>query len=344
MKMSIERRKALRIISGVAAASAAPALACSLGSSFVVRALGLGDPASKRSLKNALQMGHCAPTIMQTLLESAHAEDPQLIKLVAGLPGGIGNQGAECGGVTATVLYLGLVTSGDSSERMTTLLDVGRSYVERFEKMHGSLDCREINMGMKPCLKAICSSAKLLLDTAASPHPAPSAASASCRRSFDLLAGQGFHCANQVLGELPEVVGPDDRVFRAVSGLVGGTLMLGRTCSALTAGVLALGLRLGEIERSRPRVLMMMAKMMSGGDAMRDDVNGFNKAIHAGERLAGWFRATQGSIRCRELLGFDSASASPADWLAQIPGCRKRATAVAGQVRRMLGDKGAIAS
>ena len=36
------------------------------------------------------------------------------------------------------------------------------------------------------------------------------------------------------------------------SGFVGGTVFTGMTCSALTAGVMAMGVALGEIENSRP--------------------------------------------------------------------------------------------
>ena len=55
----------------------------------------------RRSMSNLLRMGHCAPTVMQTLLDASYTEAEWLVKLTAGLPGGIGNTGAECGGVTA---------------------------------------------------------------------------------------------------------------------------------------------------------------------------------------------------------------------------------------------------
>ena len=61
-----------------------------------------------RSLANLAKMGHCAPTVMQTLLDASEAEAPWLVRLVAGLPGGIGNTRAECGGITAPLVVLGL--------------------------------------------------------------------------------------------------------------------------------------------------------------------------------------------------------------------------------------------
>jgi hypothetical protein len=38
---------------------------------------------------------------MQTLLDASETEAEWLVTLTAGLPGGVGNTGAECGGVTA---------------------------------------------------------------------------------------------------------------------------------------------------------------------------------------------------------------------------------------------------
>jgi hypothetical protein len=50
----------------------------------------------RRSLWNLLRMGPCAPTVMQTLLDASDTEAEWLVKLTAGLPGGVGNTGAEC--------------------------------------------------------------------------------------------------------------------------------------------------------------------------------------------------------------------------------------------------------
>jgi hypothetical protein len=62
----------------------------------------------------------------------------------------------------------------------------------------------------------------------------------------------------------------DTALVDAVSGFIGGTVFTGRTCSALTAGVVALGAVLGTLERSRLRVLRMIGLMAVGGDAFAD--------------------------------------------------------------------------
>ena len=79
----------------------------------------------------------------------------------------------------------------------------------------------------------------------------------------------------------------------------------GLTCSALTAGVMALGLALGEIENSRLRVLRMIGTMAVGGQAFADERNQFNKIMNLGHRLAQWFAAEFGSTQCRALTRCD---------------------------------------
>jgi len=44
-------------------------------------------------LDNLLRMGHCAPAVMQTVLEINRSKREDLVKLMAGMPGGIGNTG-----------------------------------------------------------------------------------------------------------------------------------------------------------------------------------------------------------------------------------------------------------
>src|SRR5512136_450784 len=61
-----------------------------------------------RSLSNLLRMGHCAPAVMKTFLDIGGSGAEWPVKMAAGLPGGIGDTGFECGGITAPLIYLGL--------------------------------------------------------------------------------------------------------------------------------------------------------------------------------------------------------------------------------------------
>jgi hypothetical protein len=77
----------------------------------------------ERSLSNLLRMGHCAPTVMQTMLDASDIEADWLVLLVAGLPGGIGNTGGECGGLTAPLALMGLRHRRDETLDTTAELD-----------------------------------------------------------------------------------------------------------------------------------------------------------------------------------------------------------------------------
>jgi protein-S-isoprenylcysteine O-methyltransferase Ste14 len=57
-------------------------------------------------------------------------------------------------------------------------------------------------------------------------------------------------------------------VLDATSPFIGGTVLTGMTRSALTAGVMALGVAVGAIARSRLRVLRMITTMAAGGHAL----------------------------------------------------------------------------
>jgi hypothetical protein len=91
----------------------------------------------------------------------------------------------------------------------------------------------------------------------------------------------------------------------ATEGFVGGMLFKGLTCSALAAGVMALGLAAGEIEGSRPRVARMVATMALGGNALADRLNAFNPSVNQGRRLARWFALEFGSTQCRAITRCD---------------------------------------
>ncbi len=86
---------------------------------------------------------------------------------------------------------------------------------------------------------------------------------------------------------------------------MGGTLFMGRTCSAFTAGVMAIGLRTGEIENSRLRVIRLLAIMTVGGDAFDDRLNKFNPSMNRGYRLSKWFANEFGSTQCQKITGCD---------------------------------------
>lgn len=125
----------------------------------------------------------------------------------------------------------------------------------------------------------------------------------------------------------------------AVSGFVGGGVFTGKTCSALTAGVMALGLLDSKPETSRLRVLRMIGRMAIGTDAFADDLNEYSRVMNRGRSLATWFEQAYGSTQCSALTQCDLSTAAGAQKYVEsacVTGCRAITEGVAEQVRRMV--------
>jgi NAD(P)H dehydrogenase (quinone) len=302
-----------------------------------------------RSLLNLSRMGHCAPTIMQTMLDVSQTESAWLVKLCAGLPGGIGNSGGECGAITAPLALLGLRHGGEPErDGLPVVVYKGRDLLRRFQARHASSACREIRREARlplACLRVVRSAPSRCAQTMCS--PCADALSASERSAgaavYAHWKAQDFHCAGSVLRALAPAV-PDTAELRdAVSGFMGGGVLMGKTCGALTAGVMALGLLEAESERSPLRVLRMVGRMAVGGDAFADDLNAYSRAMNRGHALAEWFEKQYGSTQCRALTHCDLCSAADAGKYMEsgaIVRCRAMAEGVAAQVRTMVEAKG----
>ncbi|WP_088287297.1 C-GCAxxG-C-C family protein [Ideonella sp. A 288] len=294
---------------------------------------------------NLLRMGHCAPTVMQTLLDASGTEAPWLVKLTAGLPGGIGNTGGECGGVTAPLVLIGLRHGLEpDDDGLPTVVAKGRDLLRQFAALEGTTACRDIRRDARIPLRCIgvvreapvlC--AKCLCGDGAG------ALTAEQRRAHGRLFAdwhaKDFHCARSVLRHLDSAVAVDEQVLAAGSAFMGGTVFTGMTCSALTAGVMALGLATGAIENSRLRVLRMIATMAVGGDAFADRLNAFNRTMNLGHRLSQWFAAEFGSTQCRAITGCDFSRLDDVDRYLDGGGttrCQVLAQRVATRVQAMV--------
>lgn len=299
----------------------------------------------RRSLSNLLHMGHCAPTVMQTLLDASEAEAEWLVKLTAGLPGGIGNTGAECGGVTASLVMIGLRHGRDAERNgLPPVIERGHDLLQRFTACHGTTLCRDIRGTDRlplRCIAVVRQAPGLCAQTLASDSAQviPAASREAYAQLQAHFADQHFHCAHAVVQRVRHASPVSQDLLDATSPFVGGTVFTGGTCSALTAGVMALGLALGEVERSRPRVLRMIGTMAIGGDAFADGVNKFNRTMNLGHQLARWFRFRFGSTQCRTLTGCDfSTSAGVTHYVGTngVTRCQEVAHDVATEVDRMI--------
>jgi len=270
----------------------------------------------RNSVGNLLRMGHCAPTVMKTLLDASGSTEQWPVMLTAGLPGGIGNTGGECGGLTAPLVLIGREHGrAEADDGLPVVVDAGHDLLARFADRQGTTQCRDIRGTSRipwRCIGVV----REAPVTCAACFGTPVAgvvtpdARAAYRRLYEHWKQRGFHCADAVLEESGTSPAPDEELKDAVTAFMGGTLLTGMTCSALTAGVMALGLALGEIENSRRHVARMIVTMAVGGDAMVDGMNAFNRVMNLGHELSEWFEAEFGSTQCRALTRCDFASTS----------------------------------
>ena len=316
-----------------------------------------------RALSNALKMGHCAPTVMRTLQELQDLQDERLLMATAGMPGGIGWLRAECGCVTSGVMMLGLKYGYDilnnGKKPDSGIISMGQAYLNRFRPTYGGLECREISrvnydekqnvkknaLGASPrCFKAICGSPVLLMDmmdgkSKDTPSAVDSERLKAHAKLLELYRTQKFHCSQSVLHALDDVTEGNENILRASWGFMGGTLMQGMTCSALTGGVVALGLKFGEIEDSYLRVMRWTLQSLIDGDIKREDLNKFNRSMNISGVLAEWFEQEFGSTRCRELTQTDFNTEAGVDsYISEqrLDQCRALAEKTVEKVREII--------
>jgi C_GCAxxG_C_C family probable redox protein len=283
---------------------------------------------------------------MQTLLEASETDlAPSLVKLAAGLPGGIGNTGGECGGVTAPLMLLGLRHGLElDNDGLPLVVSKGHDLLLRFTAFQGTLSCRDIRgRGRVPlrCIGVIREAPALCTQSLCSDcsHSVSAEQRQAYGRLYSHWVGNDFHCAHSVFRHLGNTLPTNDLVLAASSAFLGGTIFTGRTCSALTAGVMALGLALGEIENSRLRVLRMIATMAVGGNAFEDKLNAFNKTMNLGHALSQWFAAEFESTQCRAITQCDFATTDGVQRYidgARCAACKDIACGVAKRVASMI--------
>lgn len=302
-----------------------------------------------RSLGNLLRMGHCAPTVMRTIQQICRSDEDWPIRLAAGLPGGIGDTGFECGGITSPLIYLGLRFGLDApDDGLPLVFHKGHAHFRGFLERNGKPFCREIrgdNYRLWKCVKAVCRAPEIALTAAArddrdaiSGEPLE-----AYRRLYAHMRTAGFHCSQEVLRRLSPIIPLSGEMLDATAGFLGGTLLKGMTCSALAAGVMALGFRMREFEDSVPRVMRMIVLMKTGGHPFDDPVNKFNAIMNLGKRLADRFAGEFGDTQCRTITGCDFASVTDVGRYIETDGvsrCRAISRKVADEVLGMTFGQG----
>ena len=302
-----------------------------------------------RGFSNLLKMGHCAPAVMQTILDLDTTKEEWLVRMTAGLPGGIGNTGFECGGITSPMIQLGLQYGlSAENDRLPTVIYAGHNYIERFRKCNNSLLCKEILGDRRvplPCIKVVRHAPELYKQTGCNEDTGT--VSGETREAFQLLyshmSANCFHCSHAVLNHLGDTIPVTRKLIDGTSGFIGGTAFKGLTCSAFTTGLMAVGLKLGELEDSYLRVIRMLTTMIVGGNAFADHLNKFNRLMNIGHRMSKWFKKEFGSTLCREVTQCDFSSLGDVQQYiktGEVNTCKVIAEKVARQAEKIIIEKG----
>ncbi len=299
----------------------------------------------KQSAANLIRMGHCAPTVMKTIQDVSDSEKEWLIKLSAGMPGGIGNTGFECGALTSPLALMGLQYGlRETDGGLPVVFEKGHTLCQHFLQCHKTLQCKLIRKDdhfPKRCIRPVCLAPQLYVasTTNNSQTTIPPETRDAYRRIYSHWVDEKFHCAQAVFDKLQYTPAEHQELVDAVSAFMGGTLFMGMTCSAFVAGVMAIGLRIGEIEDSPLRVIRLLSRMTFGGDAFDEKINKFTRPMNAGYRMSKWFRQEFGSTQCQAITGCDfSTQAGVNKYIGgrSITQCKAIAAKVAEKVELLL--------
>ena len=124
------------------------------------------------------QKFHCSQVMMQMGMEALELEEPNLIKAMTGLAGGLGGCGKNCGALTGGVCMLSLFAGRGALEEEadSELENMVSELLAWFEETYGSADCGDIIQG----------------DKANIPFTCPSLICATCRKALEILKSRGF--------------------------------------------------------------------------------------------------------------------------------------------------------
>jgi hypothetical protein len=279
---------------------------------------------------------------MQTILDVSGTQKEWLVKLSAGMPGGIANTGFECGAVTSPLALMGLQYGlHEVHEGLPVIFDRGYSLRQNFLACHKTIRCKQIrgkDRFPKHCIQPVCLSPQLFMAATANDgqRSIPVEARESYRQLYSHLVERNFHCARAVFSHLQYTTPEHQELLNAASAFIGGTLFMGMTCSAFAAGVMAIGLRSGEIENSPLKVIQMLFRMTFGGNAFDENINKFNRSMNTGYRMSKWFTQEFGNTQCQAITGCDFSTQTGVLKYIQsdcVTRCREIAKKVAERVR-----------
>lgn len=130
------------------------------------------------------QKFHCSQIMMQVGLDALELEEPNLIKAMSGLAGGLGGCGRNCGALTGGVSMLSLFAGRGTAEEEADpdLPAMISEYLAWFEETYGSPDCNDIIRGDRDNIPLTC----------------PQLVCACARKALEILESCGFSVGTEL--------------------------------------------------------------------------------------------------------------------------------------------------
>lgn len=124
------------------------------------------------------QKFHCSQIMMQIGMDALELDEPNLIKSMTGLAGGLGGCGRNCGALTGGVCMISLFAGRGMAEEEADpeLEGMISELLAWFEETYGSADCGDIIQGDKNNIPGTC----------------PQLICAACRKALEILESRGF--------------------------------------------------------------------------------------------------------------------------------------------------------
>jgi len=296
-----------------------------------------------RSLNNILRMGHCAPSVMQTLIELYDIENADMVLYSGAMAGGIAGADMECGCLTAPLMFMSFQSNClTSTEERLKLIYKSQQYVKEFIAFNQSCICTNIrSKGISSCLKAVCNFHKPYSRAMSSSFYLSDEAKESYLHLLLEFSNNNFHCAQNILYNLNNKISITKELLDASWVFIGGMAMLNRTCGALAGGVLALSAATAKMEDSYSRVVKMNLLFMHNrtNEAMDINTNNFNRSILLSEELGSWFRTEFGSTNCFGIWGYNFSKAKDTEGYISgqcVKQCKYITEMVAKKVKTMI--------
>ena len=107
-------------------------------------------PEQVRMMELAAQGFHCSEILLFMGLEAQGKTDPDLIRTVSALAGGIGFSGETCGALTGGACLLGLYAGRGTAEEQDDpklkcmIQDLVEWFAEKYGEKYGGIRCRDI--------------------------------------------------------------------------------------------------------------------------------------------------------------------------------------------------------